>query len=84
MADAKIDSNRKAELLSTPVEHIDITSFDARPIVDAWGKMSFTSRDAARAAQILNMALEDQKCSTWLSWPARPARAGACTSGATW
>ncbi|HRP12637.1 MAG TPA: deoxyhypusine synthase, partial [Terricaulis sp.] len=43
MADAKIDTNRKAELLSSPVEHIDIASFDARPIIDAWGKMSFTS-----------------------------------------
>ena len=29
-------------------------------------KMSFTSRDTARAADILNMALEDQSCSTWL------------------
>jgi len=67
MADAKLTDNRKAELLSTPVEHIDITKFDARPIIDAWGKMSFTSRDAARAAQILNMALEDQKCSTWMA-----------------
>ncbi|HXV29329.1 MAG TPA: deoxyhypusine synthase family protein, partial [Sinorhizobium sp.] len=77
MADAKIDSNRKAELLSTPVEHIDIASFDARPIVDAWGKMSFTSRDAARAAQILNMALEDEKCSTWLVM-AGSTGAGGC------
>jgi deoxyhypusine synthase len=77
MADAKIDSNRKAELLSSPVEHIDITSFDARPIIDAWGKMSFTSRDAARAAQILNMALEDQQCSTWLIM-AGSTGAGGC------
>ena len=43
-------SNRKAELLSSPVEHIDISSFDGRVIIDAWEKMSFTSRDAARAA----------------------------------
>jgi deoxyhypusine synthase len=80
MADAKTpsaDSNRKAELLSSPVEHIDIASFDARPIIDAWGKMSFTSRDAARAAQILNMALEDQNCSTWLIM-AGSTGAGGC------
>ncbi len=77
MADAKIDTNRKAELLSSPVEHIDITSFDARPIVDAWRKMSFTSRDDARAAEILNMALEDQKCSTWLIM-AGSTGAGGC------
>ena len=29
------DHNRKAELLANVVEHVDITSFDARPIVDA-------------------------------------------------
>jgi deoxyhypusine synthase len=73
----KIDTNRKAELLSSPVEHIDIASFDARPIVEAWGKMSFTSRDAARAAQIFNMALEDDKCSTWLVM-AGSTGAGGC------
>ena len=49
-----INDTRKAELLSTPVEHIDITSFDARPIIDAMGKMSFTSRDLARATDIYN------------------------------
>ncbi len=34
-------SNRKAELLANVVEHIDITSFDARPIIDSMRKMSF-------------------------------------------
>lgn len=41
-------SNRKAELLSSPIEHIDITQFDGRELIDSWEKMSFTSRDAAR------------------------------------
>ena len=77
MAEPKIDTNRKAELLANVVEHIDITTFDARPIIDAYGKMSFTSRDTARAAQILNMALEDQKCSTWLIM-AGSTGAGGC------
>ena len=77
MATPAKDDNRKAELLSSPVEHIDIASFDARPIIDAWGKMSFTSRDAARAAGILNMALEDEKCSTWLIM-AGSTGAGGC------
>ncbi|HWC56768.1 MAG TPA: deoxyhypusine synthase, partial [Sphingomicrobium sp.] len=36
----RINDTRKAELLSTPIEHIDITKFDARPIVDAMGHMS--------------------------------------------
>ena len=58
-----INDTRKAELLATPVEHIDITKFDARPIVDAMGKMSFTSRDLARATGIYNQMLEDPDCS---------------------
>ncbi|RST31047.1 deoxyhypusine synthase [Sphingomonas ginkgonis] len=61
--ESKINDTRKAELLSSTVEHIDITSFDARPIVDAMGKMSFTSRDLARATGIYNQMLEDPDCS---------------------
>ena len=61
--EAKINDTRKAELLSSPVEHIDITKFDARPIVEAMGKMSFTSRDLARATGIYNQMLEDKHCS---------------------
>lgn len=72
-----MNDNRKAELLSTPVEHIDITEFDARPIIDAWEKMSFSSRDAARAARILNAALEDEKCSVILTL-AGSTSAGGC------
>ncbi len=69
--------NRKAELLSSPVEHIDITKFDARPVIDAWEKMSFTSRDAARAARILNQALADKSCSIFLTL-AGSTSAGGC------
>ena len=58
-----INDTRKRELLSTEIEHIDITSFDARPIIDAMGKMSFTSRDLARATRIYNQMLEDKDCS---------------------
>jgi deoxyhypusine synthase len=60
------NDTRKAELLSTTVEHIDITKFDARPIIDAMGKMSFTSRDLARATGIYNQMLEDKDCSIFL------------------
>src|SRR6185369_14323839 len=59
----RINDTRKAELLANEVEHIDITSFDARPIIDSMGKMSFTSRDLARATQIYNQMLDDQDCS---------------------
>jgi deoxyhypusine synthase len=66
MTTPQINAQRKAELLSTKVEHIDITSFDARPIVEAMGKMSFTSRDLARATGIYNQMLEDPDCTIFL------------------
>lgn len=69
--------NKKAELLAHPVDHIDIAEFDARPVIDAWEKMSFTSRDAARAARIYNAALEDEDCTIFLTL-AGSASAGGC------
>lgn len=69
--------NRKAELLSTKVKHIDITSFDGRPLVDAWENMSFTSRDAARAARILGQMVEDTDCAVILTL-AGSTSAGGC------
>jgi deoxyhypusine synthase len=70
-------SNRKAELLANTVEHVDITSFDGRPIIDAMRKMSFSSRDTARASDIFNMAIEDAECSPWLIL-AGSTSAGGC------
>jgi len=64
--DIPINDTRKAELLSTTVEHIDIRSYDARPIIDAMGKMSFTSRDLARATGIYNQMLADKDCTIFL------------------
>src|SRR6188768_1469202 len=61
-----VNDKRKEELLSSEVEHIDITSFDARPIVEAMGKMSFTSRDTARATELYNQMLADPDCSVIL------------------
>ena len=69
--------NTKAELLSKVVEHVDITAYDARPVIDAMRKMSFTSRDTARAADILSMAIEDKDCSVWVTL-AGSTSAGGC------
>src|SRR3954465_6993804 len=76
-ADTKMNDTRKAEVLSTTVEHIDITSFDARPIINAMGKMSFTSRDTANAVKIFNMMLQDKNCSVILTI-AGSTSAGGC------
>jgi deoxyhypusine synthase len=70
-------SNKKAELLANTVEHVDITSYDARPIIDSMRKMSFSSRDTARAADILNMAIGEQDGSVWLTL-AGSTSAGGC------
>jgi deoxyhypusine synthase len=69
--------NTRAELLAKTVEHVDITRFDARPIIDSMRKMSFSSRDTARAADILDMALREKGCSTWLIL-AGSTSAGGC------
>lgn len=76
MLKEKAPANTKAELLSRPVEHIDITSFDARPIIDSMRKMSFSSRDTARAADIYNMMLEDKSCSVILTLAGSTSAAG--------
>ena len=69
--------NTKAELLSKVVEHVDITAYDARPVIDSMRKMSFASRDTARAADILSMAIEDETCSVWITL-AGSTSAGGC------
>lgn len=69
--------DRKSALLQREVEHIDITSFDARPIIEAMDKMSFTSRDVARAADIYNEMLLDRNCSVILTI-AGSTSAGGC------
>ncbi len=75
--DTMVNDTRKAELLASPVEHIDITKFDARPIIEAMGKMSFTSRDLARATDIYNQMLADADCSIMLV-VAGSTSAGGC------
>ena len=70
-------SSQKSELLNKVVEHIDITSFDARPIIKSMDKMSFTSRDLARAAEIFNLMLKDEQCSIILTI-AGSTSAGGC------
>ena len=69
--------HNKKSLLNNPVEHIDIKSFDARKIIDGMGKMSFTSRDTAKAASIYNEMLADKDCSIFLTL-AGSTSAGGC------
>jgi deoxyhypusine synthase len=73
----KDTGNVKADLLKQEIQHIDITSFDARPIIQAMGDMSFTSRDLASATEIFNAMLKDKDCSIMLTI-AGSTSAGGC------
>ncbi len=57
----------KEKLLSRPVEHIDIKSFDARPIVDAYRETAFQARNLANAADIYDKMLADKDCAVILT-----------------
>jgi len=52
----------RSALLDKTIEHVDIKSFDARPIVDAYAKMAFQARNLAKAADIFKRMLADQEC----------------------
>ena len=68
--------HNKKSFLEKPVEHIDITSFDARKIIDSMEKMSFTSRDTSNAAKIFNEMLNDKDCSIFLTLAGSTSDAG--------
>ena len=70
-----IGHNKKL-FLDSPIEHIDITSFDSRKIIDSMNKMSFTSRDTAKAAGIFNEMILDKHCSIFLTLAGSTSAAG--------
>ncbi|MBU0527802.1 deoxyhypusine synthase [Candidatus Micrarchaeota archaeon] len=67
----------KKELLKTPIEHVDIKKLDCTSIIEAMGKMSFTSRDTARSAEIYEMMLAEPECAIILTL-AGSTSAGGC------
>jgi len=69
-------NNRKKDLLSKEVEHIDITKFDSREIISSMEKMSFVSRETANAAIIFNEMLKDKDCSIFLTLAGSTSAAG--------
>ncbi|HVJ08225.1 MAG TPA: deoxyhypusine synthase [Acidisarcina sp.] len=52
----------KKELLTTPIQHIDIKQHNVVALVDAMKSMAYSSRDLARAASIYERMLRDQDC----------------------
>ncbi len=77
MSDNKnLGHNSKKDFLKNPVEHIDITSFDARKIISSMEKMSFVSRETANAANIYNEMLRDKDCTIFLTLAGSTSAAG--------
>ncbi len=72
-----MEKSQKAQFLKEKIEHIDIASFDSTPIIESMAKMSFTSRDTAKAAEILEMMIKEKDCAIILTL-AGSTSAGGC------
>jgi deoxyhypusine synthase len=59
-------AKKQKTLLKDLVKHIDITKIDSTKIIDSMRDMSFSSRDTACAADILQMMVKNKDCSNWL------------------
>jgi len=68
---------KKSDLLRDPVKHFDIKKINAIPVIDSMRDMSFTSRDTAVAADILNKMIKDKGCTIFLTL-AGSTSAGGC------
>lgn len=68
---------KKSDLLKDLIKHIDIASFDSTPIINSMRDMSFTSRDTANAADILDRMISDKDCTIMLTL-AGSTSAGGC------
>jgi deoxyhypusine synthase len=67
---------KKKDVLKNQVRHVDVTAFDATPIITAMREMSFTSRDTAVAADIFSRMLRDKGCTIVLSLAGSTSAAG--------
>lgn len=67
---------KKQDLLKDPVTHFDIKKINTIPIIDSMREMSFTSRDTAIAADILNRMIEDKECTIFLTIAGSTSAAG--------
>ena len=66
----------KKDLLKDVVEHIDIKKYDSTELINAMRKMSFTSRDTARAADIFCQMIAEKDCTNILTIAGSTSAAG--------
>ncbi len=57
----------RSQLLATPVEHIDVTAFDGRAVLDTYRNAAFQARNLAEAADIFAEMVGDRDCTVILT-----------------
>ena len=57
----------RSRLLAAPVEHIDVTAFDGRTVLDTYRHAAFQARNLAEAADIFAEMLSDRDCTVILT-----------------
>ena len=55
----RVSTDRKGRLLARPVQHIDVTAFDGRAVVDTYRNAAFQARNLAEAADIFAEMVEE-------------------------
>ncbi len=58
---------KKSDFLKDVVRHVDVTAFDARPLIRSYADMAFQSRNLATAADITSRMLADTGCGVILT-----------------
>ena len=67
---------KKKDFLKKSVRHVDFTTLNATPVIDAMRQMSFTARELADAADIYNRMLADPGCTIFLTIAGSTSAAG--------
>ena len=70
------------DLLHTEIQHIDIKSFDATPLLKQFELMAFQARNLARASLIYVQMLKDSQCAVILCLAGSLISAGLRTENA--
>ena len=60
-------ADRKRTLLARPLEHIDVTCFDGRAVLDSYRSAAFQARNLAEAADIFAEMIDDRRCAVILT-----------------
>ncbi len=69
-------AKKQKALLKDVVKHIDVTKIDSTKIIDSMRDMSFSSRDTAKAADILQLMIKNKNCTNWLILAGSTSAAG--------